>query len=159
MQISPTARVGAVALIAIGAIFGLVLGASAANAPTAPGQTQCGDMAGPVWRALPVGERTGAMGSHYTVTAINMPCTKARALTAQLIRLKAPSRGFDRKILAGYTCLNTNAPTGSLFFIGGCVAGTAVMPVPGASGFNWHHCQFVLASGKHPTCTWKRYTT
>ena len=90
-------------------------------------------------------------------------CAKARALTAKLIRLRAPGRGFDKKILSGYTCLNpiSNAPAGSLFFGGGCVVGAAVIPVPAAGAFNWHPCQLVKTRTRgtlHPTCTGAYYT-
>ena len=144
-------------VLGTGAVLGHAPRAPAATALTAPPQTNCGDMAGPVWHALPAGEQRGATGSHYTVTAISMPCAQARSLAAKMIRRPAPPRGFNRTILPGYTCLNTNAPGGSLFFIGGCIVGASTMPMPGATGFHWHHCQFVLASGAHPTCKWKYY--
>ena len=76
-------RVAVVALLGIGAMLGFALRAPAGNAPTPPPQTNCGDMAGPVWHVLAAGEQRGATGGHYTVTAINMPCAKARTLTAK----------------------------------------------------------------------------
>jgi hypothetical protein len=157
MRTAQLVRVAVVALLGLGTTLGFVPPAPAGNAPTPPAQTNCGDMPGPVWHVLLAGEQRGATGSHYTVTAISMPCAKARSLTAKMIRRQAPPRGFSRTILPGYTCLNTNAPRGLLFFIGGCNVGTSSMPMPGATGFNWHYCVFVLGSGAHPTCKWTYY--
>ena len=46
--------------------------------------------------------------------------------------------------------------------IGSCFAGKAgMMPTPGArgfKGFNWHHCEYVLGTGAHPTCRWTYFT-
>ena len=152
-----------IVVLGVLASLGLAFGAPAGTASTASAPTDCGDIAGPVWHVFVTGERKGATGSHYTVTGTNMPCAKARALTAKLIRLRAPGRGFDKKILSGYTCLNpiSNAPAGSLFFGGGCVVGAAVIPVPAASAFNWHPCQLVKTRTRgtlHPTCKWAYYT-
>jgi hypothetical protein len=61
-------------------VLGVGTAAVAANAPPVPGQTNCGDMAGLVWRFLVGGEARGSTGSHYTVGALNMPCAAARAL-------------------------------------------------------------------------------
>ena len=103
--------------LVLGAVVLVVLGvgssALAANAPTVPGQANCGDMAGPVWRFLVAGERRGSTGSHYTVAAVNMPCAAARALTAKMIRKPSPGKGLDTKILAGYTC-TIGTPPGQL---------------------------------------------
>ena len=64
-------------VLGTGAVLGHAPRAPAANALTAPPQTNCGDMAGLVWHVLPAGEQRGATGSHYTVTAIRMPCAQA----------------------------------------------------------------------------------
>jgi hypothetical protein len=114
-------------------------------------------MAGPVWHFVVPGEKRGSTGSHYTVVAVNMPCAAARALTAKMIRKPSSGHGLNTSILAGYTC-TFGSPPGQLAMIGGCVAGKVIMPTPGAKAFNWHHCQFVKASGAHPTCRWTYFT-
>jgi hypothetical protein len=157
MDTAQLVRVAVVALLGSGAMLGFALAAPAATPLPPPSQTDCGDMAGPVWHVIVPGEEKGSTGAHYTVSAINMSCAKARTLVVRMIRHPAPPKGFNRAILSGYTCLNTNAPSGSLFFIGGCIVGAATMPMPGATGFNWHHCQFVLGRGAHPTCKWSYY--
>ncbi len=148
--------------LVLGAVVLVVLGvgssALAANAPTVPGQTNCGDMAGPVWRFLVAGEARGSTGSHYTVAAINMPCAAARALTAKMLRKPSPGKGLNMGILTGYTC-TIASPPGHLSMIGGCVVGKAtLMPTPGVKAFSWHHCEYVQATGAHPTCRWTHFT-
>jgi hypothetical protein len=139
-------------------VLGVGSSALAANAPTVPGQKNCGDMAGPVWRFLVAGEARGSTGSHYTVGAINMPCTTARALAAKMIRKPSPGKGLNTGILAGYTC-TIDSPPGTVSMIGGCAAGKgAMMPTPGLKAFNWHHCEYVQATGAHPTCRWTYFT-
>jgi hypothetical protein len=140
-----------------GAVLGLASRAPSANAQTVAGQKNCGDMAGPVWHFLVAGEKRGSTGSHYTVGAVNMPCATARALTARMIRKQSPGRGLNTKILPGYMC-NISTPPGQLSMIGGCVAGKVMMPTPATRSFNWHHCEFVLGTGAHPTCRWTYFT-
>jgi hypothetical protein len=57
--------------------------------------------------------------------------------------------------------LYTYGLPGLRFFAGTCFTGNAPMPVPGASAFNWHHCEFVPGNAthrtQHPTCAWKYY--
>jgi hypothetical protein len=131
--------------------------ASAAEIPAPPGQKDCGDFAGPVWRLTVSGETRGSTGSHYTVAAVNMSCAAARSLAGRMIRKRSPGRGFNGSILPGYTCVST-LPAGRPIVIGGCTAGKNPMPHPGVRGFSWHHCEFVLGTGAHPTCRWKYFT-
>jgi len=140
-------------MLIAGAVPGFASPAPAASIPTVPGQTDCGDIAGPVWRFLVAGEKRGSTGSHYTVAAVNMPCAAARALTARMIRKPSPGKGFNTKILAGYTC-TIGTPPGQLSWIGGCAAGKDMMPTPDVKAFNWHHCEYVQGTGAHPTCRW-----
>jgi hypothetical protein len=100
----------------------------------------------------------GSTGRHYTVNAVNMPCAAARSLAARMIRKRSLGKGFNGSILPGYMCFS-KAPAGQPIMIGGCTAGTNPMPHPGARGFNWHHCEFVLGTGAHPTCRWKYFNT
>ena len=72
-------------VLGTGAVLGHAPRAPAATALTAPPQTNCGDMAGPVWHVLPAGEQRGATVA-TTVTAISMPCVQARSLAAKMIR-------------------------------------------------------------------------
>ena len=136
----------------IAAVLGLASEAPAGRGATFA-QTDCGDMPGPVWHLIVVNEKRGATGSHYTVTATNMPCAKARSLALRLTRLRSPGKGFNSSILPGYTCMIL-PPVNQPLTIGGCVAGKVLTPTPGAKGFNWHHCQYVLATRAHPTCRW-----
>jgi hypothetical protein len=139
----------------VGAVFGLTSRA-AGSAQTIPGQTNCGDMAGPVWHLIPVNEKRGATGSHYSVSATNMACAKARALALKMTHLRSPGKGLNSSILPGYTCVMP--PANQPLTIGGCVAGRVLLPTPGSTGFNWHQCQYVQGTGAHPTCRWTYFT-
>ncbi len=147
----------AITVVIVGVVLGFASRVPAAPAPIVLGQTNCGDMAGPVWRFLVAGEKRGSTGSHYSVVAVNMPCAAARSLTAKMIRKRSPGRGLNTKLLIGYTC-TISSPPGQLSMIGGCVAGKVMLPTPGVKAFNWHHCQYVKASGAHPTCRWTYFT-
>jgi hypothetical protein len=140
-------------------VVGVGSSALAANAPNVPRETNCGDMAGPAWHFLVVGEARGSTGSHYTVGAINMPCTTARALAAKLIRKRSRGPALNAVILAGYMCMIGDPPGRKPLMIGSCFADKAgMMGTSGERGFNWHHCEYVQGTGAHPTCRWTYFT-
>ena len=140
-------------------VLGVGSSALAANAPNVPRQTNCGDMAGPVWHFLVAGEARGSTGSHYTVGAINMPCTTARALAAKMIRKTSRGKALNAVSLPGYICMIPAPPGQKPLIIGSCFDDKAgLTPTPGARGFNWHHCEYVLGTGAHPTCRWTYFT-
>jgi hypothetical protein len=121
-----------------------------------PKQTQCGDIAGGVWKVSDRESGTALTGSHYTVVAVNFPCAKARAFVAKLTRRRSLGPG-PTALLPGFMCI-TGIPKGLQLQHGGCSVGTSpiLMPNAGVKSFKWQACAAVMARHLHPTCTTRK---
>jgi hypothetical protein len=149
---SRPSRTHALAATLLVAAVGAVAGrAGATLAP--PKQTQCGDIAGGVWKVSDRESGTALTGSHYTVVAVNFPCAKARTLVGKLTRRHSLGPG-PTALLPGFMCI-TGIPKGLQLQHGGCSVGTSpiLMPNAGVKSFKWQACVAIPARHLHPTCT------
>jgi len=136
---------------ALASLTGTALRADAALAP--PKVIACGDIAGGTWMVRDRLSGKGLTGSHYTVGAINFPCSTARALAAKLTRRRSLGPG-PTALLPGFMCL-TGIPKGRQLEHGGCSVGTSqvLMPTATIKSFKWQACRTIPQRHEHPSCT------
>jgi hypothetical protein len=135
--------------LAVGAVAG---SARATLAP--PKQTPCGDIAGGRWTVSDYESGTHLTGTHYTVVAVNFPCSLARSFVTRLTHRRSLGPG-PTALLPGFMCI-TGIPKGLQLQHGGCSLGTrpVLMPTAGVKSFKWQAC--VAIGHQHPTCTTRK---
>ena len=82
---------------------------------------------------------THLTGTHYTVVAVNFPCTLARSFVTRLTHRRSLGPGPRWQLQHG-----------------GCSLGSTpvLMPTAGVKSFKWQAC--VAIGHQHPTCTTRK---
>jgi hypothetical protein len=148
----PRMRRGSRSHVVAALVLALAVGAVAgsARATLAP----CGDIAGGRWTVSDYESGTHLTGTHYTVVAVNFPCSLARSFVTRLTHRRSLGPG-PTALLPGFMCI-TGIPKGLQLQHGGCSLGTrpVLMPTAGVKSFKWQAC--VAIGHQHPTCTTRK---
>ena len=129
-----------------------------AATPPPPKTTPCGDMVGGAWSVKDRVSGKSLKGSHYTVTALNFPCAKARAFVAKLTRRTSLMQG-PAPLLPGFLCIS-GIPKGLQLQHGACIVARTpeeLMPRPDFKSFGWQACVAVPSRNEHVSCTRARF--
>ena len=150
-------------VVALIALFVALAGGASAAPPSppnigSPGKTvACGDIVGARWTVRDRVSGEGLTGTHYSLSATNFPCARARSLAVTLTHRR--SRGMDvTALLPGFMCA-TGIPAGMQNTRARCVIGTKTsdfIPHPGQKLFAFGACVAIPARHEHMSCTTRK---
>jgi hypothetical protein len=146
-----------VALFVLTALVATVSSTASAAVPAPPKVTPCGDIVAGTWSVRDRLSGKGLAGSHYSVTAINFPCARARTLVRKLTRRTSLMPG-PAPLLPGFLCI-TGIPKGFQIQHGGCTIARSpeeLMPRPDFKSFSWKACVAIPSRQEHMSCTTRK---